>query len=133
MDRKTIYCCGCQADVFAVLITGKEAYPHRKDLHSLPFWRCPTCLNFVGCHHKTAKPTEPLGVISTPELKKAKILIHALADPLWKSGKIKRGHLYSRIKDTIGYNYHTANIKSLDEARKVYRAVREIAHSIRGN
>lgn len=70
MKRFTIFCCGCGVDVQARLTDVAEIYPHRDDLHSLPFWRCDACGNSVGCHHKTQNPTRPLGCIPTNEIKK---------------------------------------------------------------
>lgn len=121
-----IWCCGCQWDVKARLTDGREVYPHRKDLANIPFWACDGCGCFVGCHHKTSKPTTPLGVIATPEIKNARKHIHALIDPAWKSGKVSRVKLYKRISDKLGYQYHTADIKSIEEARDVYRIARDI-------
>lgn len=122
-----IYCYGCERNVNAVLVGGKDVYPHRKDLFSLPFWRCETCGNFVGCHHKTKNKTKPLGCIPTPELKKARQHIHKLLDPIWKSGKMKRKEIYAKITDRIGWQYHTAKIRSIEEAREIYKIVREYA------
>lgn len=44
---RTIFCCGCQTDVQARLTSGREVYPHRDDLASLPFWKCDGCGNTV--------------------------------------------------------------------------------------
>lgn len=123
-----IYCCGCQKEVDARLTTGAEIYPHRSDLHSLPFWKCDGCGNHVGCHHKTKDRTRPLGNIPTKELREARKHIHALLDPLWKDGNIKRGKLYAQIVEALGTKqFHTAEIRTIEEARKVYRTVKEIA------
>lgn len=122
-----IYCCDCRRDVKATLTDGKEIYPHRPDLYSLPFWKCDTCKNYVGCHHKTANRTQPLGNIPTKELKNARNHIHRILDPLWKEKKIKRGKIYDKISKEIGYQYHTAEIKTIEEARKIYRIVLELA------
>jgi len=122
-----IYCCACNRDIEARLTDGAEVYPHRKDLAGLPFWKCDACGNYVGCHHKTKNRTQPLGVIATPEIKKARKHIHAVLDPIWKSGKMKRASLYKRISDEIGWQYHTANIRTIEEARKVYAIVRRYA------
>ena len=67
--RRSIFCCGCQSDVQARLTDGAEIYAHRRDLASLPFWKCDACGNFVGCHHKTKHRTRPLGCIPTKEIK----------------------------------------------------------------
>jgi hypothetical protein len=111
----------------ARLTDGAEIYPHRPDLATLPFWRCDRCGNYVGCHHKTKNPTEPLGNIPTPELRKARNHIHAVLDPLWKSKRFKRKELYAILSDHMGFQYHTAHLRSLEEARKVYRFVKGLA------
>lgn len=127
-ETRSIYCCGCGGDVDARLTDGAEIYPHRPDLASLPFWRCDGCRNFVGCHHKTRDRTRPLGVIPTPAIKRARKDIHAILDPLWKKRGASRGEVYARLAKKLGIKeYHTAEIRTLDEARTVYRAVQEIA------
>lgn len=123
-----IFCCGCQTEVKARLTDGKEIYPHRSDLAKLPFWKCDYCGNYVGCHHKTNNPTNPLGIIPTPEIRNARQHIHAILDPIWKSGRMKRGKLYGIISKKLGWKYHTSKIRSVEEGRKVYRIVREIAN-----
>lgn len=122
-----IYCCGCEKKIEARLTDGAEIYPHRNDLHGLPFWKCDTCGNFVGCHHKTNNPTRPLGCIPTPELKKARQHIHAILDPLWKEGKANRKEIYTKISEHMGWKYHTAKIRDLEEAREIYKFIKKIA------
>jgi len=122
-----IFCCQCEKDVDARLTDGAEIYPHRDDLHSLPFWKCDTCKNYVGCHHKTSNRTKPLGNIPTKEIKNARQHIHRILDPIWKQGKMPRGKLYTMIAKELGYQYHTAEIKSVEEARKIYSIVKAIA------
>jgi hypothetical protein len=126
MNRE-IYCCCCGTKVDARLTDGSEIYPHRRDLYDLPFWKCDTCGNYVGCHHKTENRTAPLGIIPTQELKNARNHIHKILDPIWKSGKIGRKELYKKISSDLGRTYHTANIRSLEEAREVYRIVMRYA------
>ena len=122
-----IYCCSCSKEINARLTDGKEIYPHRTDLHSLPFWKCDDCKNFVGCHHKTKDRTKPLGCIPTKELKNARQHIHAILDPIWKNGKISRVDIYKMISKHIGREYHTAEIRTIEEARDIYRFVRQYA------
>ena len=120
-----IFCCGCNIDVEARLTNGEEIYPHRPDLYELPFWKCDKCGNFVGCHHKTKNRTRPLGVIPTKQIKEARKHIHDLLDPIWKSGKMKRKELYDKISKELGWEFHTAELRSIDEARKVYRVIQK--------
>lgn len=121
--KQGIYCCDCGKKVQARLTDGSEIYPHRQELYSLPFWKCDACGNYVGCHHKTKNKTGPLGCIPTPELKNARNHIHKLLDPIWKSGKMGRKEIYKKLSDELGWKYHTAQIRSVEEARKVYRIV----------
>lgn len=130
-DNRSIYCCGCKKEVDARLTNGAEIYPHRKDLSTLPFWWCDTCNNYVGCHHKTKNKTEPLGNIPTPEIREARKRIHKILDPLWEGKKIKRSTLYGRISDEIGWQYHTAQIRSVDEAQKIYKVIMDISDTIK--
>lgn len=133
----TLYCTGCEQEVQARLTDGHERYPHRPDLYDLPFWKCDTCGAWVGCHHKTDNPTKPLGYLATPAILDARKKIHALLDPLWKSGKIKRGQAYAyvtnrMIKQTGDqlYQYHNGEIKTLDEARQVYKIVAQLHNEV---
>jgi len=131
---KEIYCCGCSKHVEARLTDGKEVYPRRRDIFRLPFWKCDVCKNTVGCHYKTAKPTQPLGCIPTPELKKARSAIHAVLDPLWETGGMNRKELYSRIASAMEMKtYHTAQIRSVDEANKVLSIVNKIKGEVAKN
>lgn len=131
--RKTIYCCECKKDVCARLTNGREVYPHREDLFDLPFWMCDTCMNFVGCHHKTANRTAPLGCIPNPEVRAARKHLHALIDPIWKSGKMTRRRIYESISCDVGWSYHTAKLRSIEEARDVYRSVMRILRGMQMN
>lgn len=113
-----LYCCMCEAETECKLTDGLEIYPHRPDLASLPFWKC-GCGGYVGCHHKSPEPTKPLGVIVSPEIKRLRQKIHAVLDPLWKSKRIKRKHLYVRMSECLGHEYHTAEIRTVQEAQQV--------------
>lgn len=130
METREIRCVACESKVMARLTDGAEIYPHRADLSELPFWKCDTCGNFVGCYYKTTNRTHPMGCIPTPELRKARIQLHSLIDPLWKEGKIKRNTLYKRLSDQLGWNYHTAQLRSMDDARAVYRMVLDIRKTL---
>jgi hypothetical protein len=125
-ETKTIYCCGCNCDTQARLTDGKEVYPHRTDLYPLPFWKCDQCGSFVGCHHKSAQRTRPLGNIPTFEIKLYRKEIHRIMDPLWKSGRISRSAIYKMIGKHIGHNYHTGEIKSVEDAKRVLAFVNSI-------
>lgn len=121
-----IYCCNCAADVNAKQITGKIVYPHRRDLHSLPFWQCPTCFNFVGCHHKSNTPTKPLGCIPSNEIKAIRRQIHAKLDPIWKGKTHSRSYVYKFLSSKLGYQYHTAEIRSVCEGLQVLQLLDEV-------
>ena len=125
-----IYCVGCGKDVDARLTDGAEVYPHRPDLRRLPFWKCDGCGNHVGCHHKTRSRTRPLGCIPTAELRNARREIHKVLDPLWQSGSVDRKVLYARVGEHLGRRFHTAQIRSIEEARQVLTFVRRYARSV---
>lgn len=130
MQIEIIYCCKCEKEVQAELIFGNLVYTTRKDLQKTSFYQCPVCKSFVGTHKDTGKP---LGCIAHQELKDARKHIHALIDPLFKSRLIYREVLYSEIASRLGIpEYHTAEIRSVEEARKVYKVCLEIEKELRG-
>ena len=119
-----IHCCACNSSVEARLTDGEEIYPHRSDLYDLPFWKCDDCGNFVGCHHKTKDMTRPLGVIPTDEIKKARKQIHAIIDPIWQQGIKPRGYIYAQLSKALGREYHTAELRTIQEAETVIKVAR---------
>ena len=121
-----IFCIECNKEVEPRLTDGEEIYPHRMDLQDIPFWRCDACGNHVGCHHKTKQRTRPLGCIATPEILLLRKKIHHFIDPIWQSGKMPRGKLYAILGDTLGRQYHTADIRSVEEAERVLERAMEI-------
>lgn len=125
-----IYCCACTHHVEARLTNGGEIYPHRPDLRNLPFWICDLCSNFVGCHHKTANSTAPLGCIPTEEIRNIRKSIHALIDPLYKFGGISRRKLYEKMSKAVGWEYHTAKIRTIEEAHTAYEAAKRISEEV---
>lgn len=105
-------------------------YPHRRDLAGLPFWVHDKCGSMVGTHHKTSNPTRPLGILTTPELRRWRRDIHAILDPLWRNGKIGREQAYKYISNRVGRDYHTADIYSVPYAKEVYGIVRELKNKL---
>ena len=121
-----IYCCGCEQSVKPKLTDGREIYPHRRDLHNMPYWSCPTCAGYVACHRKTKGP-QPVPCIPTAELRRQQREIHRVLDPIWQSGKMSRKALYEMIGASLGGKYHPASLRSVDEAKRAYDIVRDIS------
>lgn len=126
-----IHCCECNRIVEPRLTDGAEVYPHREDLSELPFWICDECGNFVGCHHKTDNPTQPLGSIPSRLIKMCRKELHSIIDPMWKNGWISRRNLYKEISRRVGWEYHTGNVNSEDEADQVKTVAFSISFKLR--
>lgn len=106
---KKVVCDYCGKD--APLITGRQVYPHRPDLYGKKFYRCVPCDALVGCHPGTESA---LGRLANPELRKAKMAAHAAFDPLWKSGKHKRGQMYGWLANQLGIEKKDCHIGMFD-------------------
>ena len=117
---KCAYCgAGCE------LVTGRDVYPHRRDLASIKIWRCVPCEAHVGCHPGTSNP---LGRVANAELRRAKMAAHAAFDPLWKSKRMKRRDAYGALAKALGISVHDTHIGMFDVemCRRVVDAVRRI-------
>lgn len=129
MDKELkcrIWCVSCGKEVDAELTNGAVVYPHRADLKNLPFWKCPTCGNWVGTHYKTKNPLKPLGVIADKGLKITRAAIHKRLDEIWRSGVMTRSQCYRWLSKRVGYEYHTANLRSIGEAKRVLKLVEQL-------
>ncbi len=126
-----IYCCKCEKYVTPRLTSGREIYPHRADLGEIPFWICALCGSYVGCHYKTKDRTKPLGVIPSPELRVKRVKIHRLLDPVWKNKQMSRKAVYRLLGVALGKPYHTANIRTLEEADEVIGCIESVIRAHR--
>lgn len=125
-----IYCVQCNGDVEARFTNGSEIYPHRSDLKDKSMWVCDTCKNYVGCHTGDNNNGEPLGVIPTPELRKARMSVHAIIDPLWRKGTISRNKVYGMLKEKLGYDYHSGETKTVEECERAREKAIEVKESM---
>lgn len=98
----------------APLVTGRDVYPHRPDLGRKWFYICLPCGAWVGCHPGT---TNPLGRLANAELRAAKMAAHAAFDPLWKSGRMKRGQAYGWLAGKLGIAKNECHIGMFDADR----------------
>jgi hypothetical protein len=124
---KKIWCCNCNKEVWTIAAKGKKIYPHIPKLKDNHYWQCKHCSGYVGCHPDD-RYHRPLGSIPTPRLKKARNEIHKILDPLWQSYKKKnkkRTELYREISTYLGYEFHTAEIRDIEEAKKIFRFIRD--------
>lgn len=95
----------------AILVTGKEIYPHRTDLFSKKFWNCSPCKAFVGCHGKT---NMPLGRLANALLRKAKMNAHEGFDPIWKDKLKTRSEAYSWLAKELQIKSEKCHIGMFD-------------------
>lgn len=88
----------------AVWCENKEVYG-RNFGKSYMIWLCKPCDAYVGCHQNTKKP---LGTMANAHTREMRRRVHAVIDPIWKSGKISRKKLYRLISIYTAKQYHTA-------------------------
>lgn len=109
MTPRLVKCPYC--DMKADLVSGEAIYPHRKDLRDLKFYRCEPCGAYVGCHKGT---TNPLGRLADAELREAKMAAHAVFDPIWRSGLMKRTEAYQWLAGQLGIDPKDCHIGMFD-------------------
>jgi hypothetical protein len=97
----------------SALVTGREVYPHRRDLHELPFYQCAPCDARVGCHPGT---TRALGRLANAELRTLRSAAHAAFDPIWKTGKMSRTSAYKWLATQLQSPNGIVHIGEMNEA-----------------
>jgi hypothetical protein len=96
--------CGKQAQlVDSSIVYGGHSYG--------PIWDCRPCDAYVGCHRGTKKP---LGRLANKELREWKKKAHAVFDPLWRSGAMRRTHAYAHLARIMHLPKHEAHIGMFD-------------------
>lgn len=82
----------------AELVSGREIYPNRPDLHAKLFYACKPCGAWVGTHPRTKDykhlEGKPLGLLANAEMRKKRHEAHLVFDPLWMRGKMTRQQAY---------------------------------------
>lgn len=75
-------------------------------------YHCDPCNARVGTHKGTDRP---LGTMANVHLRVLRTKCHALIDPYWKSGRIKRGEVYRRMAKAMGLPKEKAHIGMFNE------------------
>ena len=122
---REIYCCECRQPVEARFTDWAEVYPHLRELPYTNFYICDRCKNCVGVHKGT---NIPLGTIPTAEIKEYRKKIHAIIDPIYLNSKDKRytrTNLYKWLSKILHKEYHTAELCSVDDCKKVIKILND--------
>lgn len=126
-----VLCQECNKMVEAKIVKGDVIYPHRTDLYHLDFFQCPICGNYKEIQ-QGEKNSKLLIVLPTPEVRQARMRVHNIIDPLWKSKKIKRDEIYKRLSKELHCDYHNNNCIDLERLEKAYRIALEIQSELEG-
>ena len=120
---KAITCPYCK--IPAVLVTGRDVYPHIKNLHHKKFWKCSPCEAWVGTHENSLE-FKPLGRLAKKELRDLKMKAHMVFDKFWKDGPMQRTEAYTRLAAALGVETTKCHIgwMSEEECRKVIEICR---------
>jgi hypothetical protein len=86
----------------AAWIPNEQVYGKRYGKSYMCYY-CAPCDAYVGCHNNTRKP---LGVMANKELRGWRMQAHKAVDPLWKSGRYKRGVVYAKLSDAFKRPIH---------------------------
>jgi hypothetical protein len=106
-----VYCGECKN--ICRLTTGKEIYPHRKDLHKKSFYKCsdPCCGAYIGCHPNSDKA---LGSPAGYETRKLRSKVHDVFDPIWRNKIMTRQGAYSKLAWCLGIEREKCHVGMFD-------------------
>lgn len=91
----------------------------------------PECDAYVGTHKKDGRP---LGTLANAELRKARNAAHAVLDPLWRDGHMRRNEAYAWLAKVLDIDRTAAHIAmfSEEQCRQVVEAVAAEFQSVSG-
>jgi len=106
-----------------VIFTSNAAV-YGKEYGSGKCYLCRTCGAYVGTH--APRPREALGLLADADMRKGKMMCHALFDPLWKGkpkASKKRKDLYRWLSKQMDVPYDECHFGYFDieQLRKAYR------------
>ena len=91
-----VFCPKCNQP--APWVENKEKYGRNYGKSYMCYF-CKDCETYVGCHENTRRP---LGTMADKETMNLRKQAHALFDPLWKDGGMKRGQAYQYLSTLMG-------------------------------
>jgi len=63
-----------------------------------------------------------LGTMADRELRMYRKIVHAVIDPLWKTGKMKRAQVYAWLKHRFGEQIHVGE-SDVDRCKEIIKLV----------
>ena len=93
-------------------VTGREVYPHKKELLYQIFYQCKPCRAYIGTHKRS--DGIPIGRLANKDLRRAKADLHREFDQIWRNGLMSRAGLYIWLAKQLNINKQDCNIASFD-------------------
>lgn len=112
MSEQAVICPYCNQP--AKWVNNEEIYGRRFG-KSWKAWWCEPCDAYVGCHENSKRPK---GSLANKATREARIKAHAAFDPLWKTGRFRRGELYSEITVALGRQIHIGE-SSVEQCQEI--------------
>lgn len=126
---ETTYCTHCNQEVEAFSAPASDIFgPHFRFANQIVYV-CPYCKNYVEAN----RDFKPAGVIPTAELRKAKNYILSVLNPVFDRKMMSRKEVYLKLSKVVyenRKNLKISDIRDLDEARKVYAAVKKFREEL---
>lgn len=85
-------------------------------------WLCVPCDAYVGCHNNTRNP---LGTMANAETRQWRQKAHAVFDPVWKTGFLKRKKAYDLLSKKLGYEVHIGE-SSIEQCKTIINACTDV-------
>lgn len=116
--------CDCCGDDLVTLASNSAIYG--REYGDWPYvYLCMVCGAFVGCHPHSIYP---LGTMTDNVTRSMRRALHAMVDPLWKSGARSRGEVYGLLARLMnfprGRRFHVGELSREEclQANEAFRA-----------
>lgn len=104
-------------DKEALFVPNEQVYRGKRYGESYMMYVCFPCDARVGVHHND--PARPLGTMATKELRDWRRKAHGHIDLLWRSGEMKRKHVYAALARLLGLKAIHIGESDIETCRRI--------------
>lgn len=121
-----LFCSHCRAFVDARLTDGREVSPDNFELRNKPYWIHDECGNSVECKPNAITTFNPIGCITTPQLKRSIKKLEIILSRIAVECGLTTKELNKQIGRSFGRRFYPHDTRNIHEVKLAFLIAKEI-------